>query len=65
MVNGRVPPQENQAPPQINQDPQQHKASVISPPMTHGKIRPTFVTLAQSMIIQEQAVTIQAQYMTA
>ena len=41
-----VPPQEKQLPPQ-------EQALVIPPPMTHGEIRSSFVTLAQEITTKE------------
>ena len=56
LANAGVPPLENQAPPQDNQVPPKHQAPVIPSPMTDREIRSAFVTLAQAMTTQVQAV---------
>ena len=57
LANAEVPPLENRAPPQGNQVLLKDKAPVIPPPMTDGEISSTFLSLAQVMTIQAQAMT--------
>ena len=60
IANARVPPQGNQAPLQENQVPLQDQAPVIPPFMTNGEIRSTFLILDQAMTTQAQVMTAQA-----
>ena len=63
ISNAGAPPQTNQAPPQGNQAPSQEQVPVggqalINPPaMMDGEIRSTFLSLAQAITTQSQALT--------
>ena len=63
IANVGAPPQDNQVPPQGNNAPPQEQvpldgqASINPPAMTDGEIRSAFLSLAQFMTTQAQAIT--------